>query len=116
MLRAAAQSLIRGELMRVTVAVLIASYALFGLSVAAEADASIRLPVNIPSQPLGAALQTLAKDRGFQLVYESDDVNSRKTHGVSGNLTTDEALARILDGTGLTYHHAGEGGVSIVPA
>jgi iron complex outermembrane receptor protein len=101
--------------MRVTVAVVIACYSLFGLCVAAEADASIKSPVNIPSQPLGSALQALAKDRGFQVVYESDEVNSRTTHGASGNLTTDEALKRILDGTGLTYRRAGEGGVSIVP-
>lgn len=48
-------------------------------------------------------------------MYVSDEVNSRRTDGASGDLTTDEALTQLLSGTGLTYRYAGDNGVSIVP-
>jgi len=38
-----------------------------GLSVADDVKASIRKPTNIPAEALGPALQTLAKERGFQM-------------------------------------------------
>jgi iron complex outermembrane recepter protein len=85
------------------------------LALADQAKAAIRRPTHIPAEPLGAALQTLAKDREFQLVYVSDEVDSRRTGGASGNLTTDEALTQLLNGTGLTYRYEGENGITIVP-
>jgi len=60
------------------------------LSVAADASAAIRKSTSIAAQPLSSALQALAKDRGFQLVYVSDDVSLSNTSGASGELTTDE--------------------------
>jgi iron complex outermembrane recepter protein len=86
-----------------------------GLATADDATASIRKQTNIPAEPLGEALQTLAKNRGFQVVYVSDEVETRKTHGASGDLTTDEALTELLAGTGLTYQHVGENGITILP-
>jgi iron complex outermembrane receptor protein len=101
--------------MRVAVAIAVVCLSSVGLCAGADVDAAIRKPTNIPAQPLGQALQTLAKDRGFQVVYVSDEVDARTTHGASGDLTIDQALTQILDGTGLTYQRSGDGGVSIVP-
>ena len=50
------------------------------------------------SYGLGLALQTLAKDRSFQLVYVSEEVDVLSTQGVVGEFTPEEALARLLAG------------------
>lgn len=83
---------------------------------AADGRAPDRKPTRIPAEPLGIALQTLAKERGFQVVYVSGQVDHKETRGASGDLTVDEALARLLRGTGLMFRHIADNGVSIAPA
>jgi len=41
----------------------------------------------------------------FQIAYVSDEVDSRRTQGAVGDLTTNEALTKLLSGTGLTYRY-----------
>jgi iron complex outermembrane recepter protein len=89
---------------------------MFGLAVAADAQAAMtKMPTNIPAQGLGPALKTLAKDRGFQVVFRSEVVGSARTQGASGNLTTPEALTELLKGTDLSYSYLDENTVTIVP-
>jgi iron complex outermembrane receptor protein len=84
-------------------------------AIAENALAAVRKPIHIPAEALSIALQTLAQEHGFQVAYISQDVDSRYTHGASGELTVDEALVQILAGTGLTFRHSGESAISIVP-
>lgn len=86
------------------------------LAAADGAQATVRKSTNIPAEPLGIALQTLAKERGFQVAYVSDEVDRQRTQGASGHLTVDEALTQVLRGTGLTFRHVADNGVSILPA
>ena len=79
-----------------------------------NAKASLRGFIDIPAEPLGKALQTLAKDRDLQVAYVSDEVESIQSAGASGELTTDEALVQLLRGTALTYRRSGANGISIV--
>lgn len=102
--------------MRISVAVAVACLSMAGLSAADEVSAAIRKSTSIPAQGLGPALKSLAKDRGFQIVYVSHEVNALSTQGATGELTTEEALMRLLNGTGLTYRIFGDSSVSIVPA
>ena len=83
-------------------------------TMAGDAVAAVRRATVIPAETLGPALQALAKEHGFQLVYVSEEVTPHHTAGVSGDLTTDEALTLLLDGTGLTYRYEGDG-VAITP-
>jgi iron complex outermembrane recepter protein len=101
--------------MRLSVAMAVACLSLAGMVVANETEAAIRKPINIPSQELGSALQIFAKERGFQIVFVSDEVEGIRTRGASGELTPFEALTQILDGTGMTFRSFGENAVSIVP-
>ena len=87
-----------------------------GLASAADVEAAIRKPTNIPAQELASALQALAQDRDFQVVYRADLVGEFRTAGAVGELTRDEALTRLLAGTGLTYRYLDEQTVTIVPA
>src|ERR1700722_5325903 len=74
-----------------------------GLASADPARAAMKMQTEIPAQGLGPALKTLAKDRGFQVVFRTEVVGSTRTHGASGDLTTSEALTQLLDGTNLAY-------------
>lgn len=86
-----------------------------GLSRAGEVTASMRQPVNIPAQPLSLALQTLAKECDRQVLYRSEIVGAYRTDELSGDLTFDEALQKLLSGTSLTYRYLDEKTVTIDP-
>lgn len=96
---------------------LIVAVALLAIArLAAAGDAqSLREPTRIPAEPLGLALRTLAADHRFQVVYVSGQVDHQRTRGASGDLTIDEALTRILRGTGLTFHRMSASGIVIEP-
>jgi outer membrane receptor protein involved in Fe transport len=76
----------------------------------------VRKATNIPAEDLRIALQALASQRGFQLVYRADLVTGVRTSGAHGDLTTGEALAQLLRGTSLTYRYLGGKAVTIVRA
>jgi iron complex outermembrane receptor protein len=102
--------------MRLSVAIAAVSLSIIGLATADDVRASIKRPTNIPAQALGPALQTLAKDRNFQVVYVSEEVNSLRTHGAVGEFTSEEALKQLLKGTGLSFRYLDEKTVTIVLA
>ena len=100
--------------MRVSVAAV--CLALVGLSGTAESQAAVRKQTHIPAQGLGLALQNLAKERSFQLVYVSEEVDALSTRGAVGQFTPEEALAQLLAGTGLTFKYLNDHTVTILPA
>src|SRR5687768_15253431 len=59
--------------------------------------------LDIGAQPLNTALQQFAKQSGLQIVYYGKIAEGHNAAGVSGNLTADEALKRLLAGTELQY-------------
>ncbi len=87
-----------------------------GRSMADDVHTPIKKQTNIPAEGLGPALQALAKDRHFQIVYVSEQINVLRTKGVSGELTPEEALQGLLNGTGFTFRYLDEKTVTIVPA
>jgi hypothetical protein len=91
------------------------SLSAIGLTLGNPAAASIRKNVSVQPQGLTAALQIFARESGLHLVYIEEDVTSRKSPGASGELTPEEALKRVLKGTGLTYKYLDGETVSIVP-
>lgn len=101
--------------MRFGLAASIICLSLAGYAATPEAAAAVRKPTNIPPQELGAALQLFAKDRNLQVVYFSGEVKQLHTQGASGELTPDEALAKLLDGTGLTYQYLDKKTITIMP-
>jgi hypothetical protein len=85
------------------------------VGVADDVPAPIKKKTNIQAQSLGTALQELARDRNFQIVYVSENVTSLRTQGAFGDLTPEEALQQLLAGTGLTFRYLDEKTVMIVP-
>ena len=103
-----------GAFMRMSVIVSAICLCLVSVGQADSAKAAIRKFTDIPAEKLGPALQTLAKDYDFQVLYRTEIVNTLKTQGVSGSLTSDEALGKVLSGTGLTYKYLDDKTVTIV--
>ncbi|HVZ68879.1 MAG TPA: STN domain-containing protein, partial [Rhizomicrobium sp.] len=88
-----------------------ASLLLGGAAFAANAET-----FNIPGGDLKSALDQYARQTGAALVYSDEALGRTRTKGVKGDLTSDDALARILSGTGFTAQHYSAGGIGIVPA
>jgi iron complex outermembrane receptor protein len=101
--------------MRTAVVATVLCLSVICLSVAADVEAAMRKPTDIPAQALRPALQMLSKDRDFQLVFRTDLVGELRTGGAVGDLTLDEALKQLLKGTDLTYAYLDEKTVTIIP-
>ncbi|UOV06976.1 TonB-dependent receptor [Pseudoxanthomonas sp. F37] len=72
--------------------------------------------IDLPAGELATALNTLAKQSGTQLVYRADQMKGRRTPGVQGAATTDQALERLLKGSGFEARRDASGAVLIVQA
>lgn len=57
--------------------------------------------IDIPAGGLKAALDQYAAQTGVQLLYVADDVKALRTPGARGALTEEQALAALLQGSGL---------------
>ncbi len=58
---------------------------------------------NIPPQSLASSLPLFGQQSGRQISADSALVRGLATQGVQGTMSVDEALQRLLAGTGLTY-------------
>ena len=104
-----------GVFMRLSLVATAVSLSLVALAVAEDARAAVRKRTDIPAQQLERALEALAKDHDFQVIYRSEIVGQRVTGGASGDLTAGEALEQLLDKTGLTYRYLDGHTVTILP-
>ncbi|MCH6484855.1 TonB-dependent receptor [Pseudoxanthomonas sp. LH2527] len=100
--------------MRYPVRVLLLSMAC-SAALAAQAQAAPGR-IDLPAGELTTALNTLAKQSGTQLVYRPDQLKGRRTSGVQGATTTDQALDRLLQGSGFQARRDASGAVLIVQA
>src|SRR5580704_16833302 len=71
------------------------------------------LAADIPAQPLAQALAAFGRQTGLQLVYVSSVIGNQKSQAVTAGLRADEALARMLQGTGLRFEHLTPRGIRI---
>ena len=81
---------------------------------AAIATAGHAEEFNIASGDLKAALTTYARQTGVSVIVSGDAVKGVRTRGVQGNLSPDDALGRILSGTGFTIRRDPSGAMAIV--
>ena len=72
----------------------------------AIAQAGVRT-FDIASQPLAEGLIEFARQSGLQVSAETAVVGNRRTPGVRGRMTPDQALGVLLSGTGLVYRLSG---------
>src|SRR5690606_38797351 len=84
-------------------------------ALAAHAQAPVAAPVDIPAGSLATALDALARQSGTQLVYRADQLRDARTAGASGTMSSQEALDRLLRGSGFVARRDSSGAVIIVP-
>jgi iron complex outermembrane receptor protein len=75
------------------------------LCLADPAKAAIRKDLNVPAEELSPALQQVATTYELQVLYPTQVAKDLKTHGAIGTFTSDEALTKVLSGTGLSYKY-----------
>ncbi len=101
------------QLKQTTKALILLTCAL-ALSARAVADSVQR--IDVPAGDLLAAIESIAKQSDVELVYQPDKLKGLKTAGVSGNLTTQDAVKKLLEGTELRVSlDASTGAMLIVP-
>ncbi len=70
-----------------------------------HASESKALVADIPAQPLAQALTAFRRQTGLQLIYLSSAIGNQKSQAVPAGLKSDEALSRLLQGTGLRFEY-----------
>ncbi|KFN50538.1 hypothetical protein P873_06280 [Arenimonas composti TR7-09 = DSM 18010] len=69
---------------------------------------------DIPAGSLAGALDALSRQSGTQVVYPADQLRGVQTAGVHGNLSPDQALDALLQGSGFRARRGDGGAVVIV--
>src|SRR5688572_15902231 len=90
--------------------------ALLGVSLACageQAGTPVTPQGQIAAQPVADALTALARQCGLQIIFGADVVRGKKSNGAPPGLSTEEALARVLEGTGLSFEFLNERTVTV---
>lgn len=64
---------------------------------------------DIPAQPLGDALQAFARASRQQVSFDGAALSGKNSGELSGSFTAEEALDRLLEGTGLDFQRGAQG-------
>jgi len=102
--------MLRTMTVRATIAALLA-----GLSISAHAIADSPKRVDIPAGELRKALLQVSEQFGTDLVYSPDQIQGIQTRGAHGELTTEQAVTQLLEGTPLELRIDSSGAMLIVP-
>jgi outer membrane receptor for ferric coprogen and ferric-rhodotorulic acid len=95
-----------GQSSRLALAVALAVPGAIALPAVAHAQEAAQ-DFNIAGGDLGAALQRYSAATGVQLVYSSDLVAGKRSPGVSGRMSPQQALGQLLAGSGLSARVSG---------
>lgn len=74
---------------------------------------SAQIDVAVPAQPLAPALNELARQAGLQIIYAPEAVAGKSAAALSGRMTAQQAIDRLLVGSGLTATLDGSGSVVV---
>src|SRR5690242_10550899 len=69
---------------------------------AAAGDSLARSEFNLPAQPLLQAIQAVARQSDINIIVDPSLVAGRWAPAIAAHLTMQEAIAKLLAGTGLT--------------
>lgn len=94
---------------------LVALTAVPGTSVAVAAGVEL-ITFDIPARPLDEALAAFGRQAGIQVSGAAEVVAGRRGGAVQGQFSVDEALGRLLAGTGIGWITEADGSVTLLPA
>jgi hemoglobin/transferrin/lactoferrin receptor protein len=87
---------------------LLGSIVLASLPAGAWAQQAGTIAIDLPAGSIAANLNRLASQSGLQVVFDAPLASGKSSGRISGSMTADEALQKLLAGTGLTYRFVGE--------
>src|SRR5580692_6976075 len=87
---------------------------LAGITLACAMGAALAENFDVPAGDLKSALKTYTTQSGVLLLVADDAVGGVRTGGVRGKLNPDEALSRILRGTGFVASRGNSGQIEII--
>lgn len=61
------------------------------------------------------AIQQFGTQSGVQILAAAERLKGKRLNAVSGDLSTDEALARLLEGSGIKHEYIGDRAVALLP-
>ncbi len=80
------------------------------------AEAQGQYSFDIPAKPLPQAISDLSAVTGLQVLYTEEQVFEMTSNPVVGTYTAEEALRRLLAGTGVIYRFTGADAVTLAKA
>src|SRR5262245_2258969 len=92
----------------IAVAIIIAAAALLPATEGVQAETAQAYDLDLPSQPLSDALRSLGKKTETNILIDRRLVTDQKAPALKAHLTTDEAIAALLSGTGLRHRFLNE--------
>ncbi|MBK4217683.1 TonB-dependent siderophore receptor [Paracoccus caeni] len=104
---------------RALAAALMTTAAATGLAVVTAQQAMAqeqRRDFSIPAGPLGPALARFGQQAMLQVTYSPSVASGKNTAGVSGSMSPEEAISRLLAGSGLAYSFPNAATVAISAA
>ncbi len=78
-------------------------------------EAARGFDVELAAQPLGSALNELSRQTGVQIFADGALLGGRQAPAVSGRMNVEQALSRLLAGSGLSARTSGGNGFAITP-
>lgn len=83
-----------------------ASVAAIAVALPAPAMAQAASGFSIPARDLAGALESFARQSGKSIMFEREKVMGARSTAIKGRMKTEEALKRLLAGTGFTFEKA----------
>ena len=74
---------------------------------------SSRIQIDLPKGDLARSLNALGRKAGVQIAFQPDRVKGRRAKALRGHFSFEEALARLLEGTGLQFRKT-QGGSYVI--
>ena len=83
------------------------------LSVAVLAQGKTASPVSIPAGDLATNIELLRKQTGVEVIYNASELRGSPSKGISGSYSGEDALKRLLAGSGFTLKVDASGAYAI---
>lgn len=70
---------------------------------------------DIPEEEAAAAIRDFGVQAHVQILVAGEAVSGKKLHAVTGELSTEDGLKRLLIGSGLTHQYVGDRSIALLP-
>jgi hemoglobin/transferrin/lactoferrin receptor protein len=102
---------------KVLTAALLGSTCVYALSLStafqAQAQTARQVSFNIPAGSLSSALANFGRQAGMQVTYQPQIASAKQAPAVSGMMTPQDALSRLLAGSGISHRFTGSNTVAL---